>query len=628
MNINDVYELGKYLPLPLRSSAIDKKLSFVLFPHDSKAVLNTSLLFTLGFVLLGLFFATLSVVSTAFVFLQYLFLFFGIIIGVILYLYPTSIYYGHRLGEYNEEMLRAIMRLSTFVSMDSSLEFAFFETADHLHGTLKLQFQDIKHMIQRKDKVTLGDAINKYVDVWNEINPTFVKSLRLLQTASLSKKEDRDAILKETTDTLLLNYTTLGKRFAETLTNNAKKLVSIGVLFPIMTLMLLPLLAVFMPDFIKPPLLAFLYVVFFPSITLLMALNFASKRIQVDTVRIQEAYEYKPLPKVYIWAPALLALVLSVPTIWYVYLILNGTAGDTETLFAVFMGWIMSGGIFGAVYLYSWLYERKYRQLWNDVHEIEQDLPHLLQSFSTYLTLNISTENVIPEVINDYERFGFAKHPVVTAFKKLHHKLLVSKQSIDDIVNKELPRLLPSRKVVQIINQIVSFSSISQKSSARVTKMIREQVMGIYKLDDYIKTLLAESVGLINITTTLLAPLLCAAAVIMSVAIVKSLVFITEQLEAIAAAFGSADTLSLTLVDTSAIINPIFIEVVVGLYLIQTIFTLSLFSTLINVGNDWFKLFQGIKNNAVGFLIYTAILFGGYWFIVRVFFTSVLGVGG
>lgn len=621
-----IYEIGKALPLPLSIASVDKKLKFVLFPYDSKAVINTSLAVFASIFLLGLVVSLFSLLSSAFTFVAYVLFFFGLILGMVTYLYPTSIFYGHRMGEYNEEMLRAIMRLSTFISMDTSLEYAFFETADHLHGTLRVQFQEIKNKLRRKSKMTLGDAINDYVDIWNEVNPVFVKSLRLLQTASLSEKEDKETILKETSDTLLLNYTTLGKRFAEQLTNNAKKLVSIGVLFPIMTLMLLPLLSVFMPEFIKPPLLAFLYVILFPSLTLLMALSFASKRIQVDTVRIQEAYNYQPVPMLYLWIPLGIAAVLSIPTIVYLYQISQGTAGDTETLFALFMGWMMSAALFGAVYLYAFLYERKYRKLWNEVYEIEQDLPHLLQSFSTYLTLNISTENVIPEVINDYERFGFAKHPVVTAFKKLQHKMMTSKKSIESIVTKDLKTILPSRKVVQILSQIVSFSSISQRSSARVTKMIREQTIGIYKLDDYMKTLLAESVGLINVTTTMLAPLLCAAAVIMSVAIVKSLVFITEQLESIASVFGVSGDFSVALVDTSAIINPIFIEVVVGLYLVFTIFTLSLFGVLINVGNDWYKFFESIKNNALGFLIYTVILFGGYFFIVRVFFTGVLGM--
>jgi len=622
MKLIEVYEIGKALPLPFSVSSVDKKLSFMLFPYDSKAVINTAFIALLISLIV---YPLLSLFSD---FLAYLITFIGIVMAIILYFYPTNVYYNHRIGEYNEEMLRAILRLATFVSMDTSLEYAFVETSDHLHGTLKLQFLDIRHRLERKEAKTLGEAIDKYVDVWNEINPVFVKSLRLLQTAALSSQKDRDDILKETTETLMLNYTTMGKRFAETLTDNAKKLISAGVLFPILSLMLLPLLSVFLPEFVRPSMLAFIYVVFFPTLTLLMAMSFSAKRVQVDTVRIEDADEYRPMPGLLLWLCIGIAVVMSVPTLFYLWTVLSGAAGDTETVFALLMGWLMSAGIMGAFYVYAALYRRRYRKLWEEVHEIEQDLPHLLQSFSTYLTLNMSTENVVPEVVNDYVRFGFAKHPVVKAFRRLNHVLLTSKASIEQIVSKQLKHMLPSRKVVHIINQIVSFSKISQASSARVTKMVREQTISVYKLDDYMKTLLAESVSLINVTVTMLAPLLCAAAVIMSMAIVKSLTYITQQLEAIASAFGATTTMGFQIVDTSQVISPIFIEIVVGLYLVETLIILSFFASTINVGNDPYKFFEAVRQNTIGFLIYSVILFGGYIFVVKVFFAGILGVGG
>lgn len=620
MGLQDIYAIGRAIPLPTSMESVDRKLAFILFPYDAKAVINTSLAACASLLVLGVVLAPFSA------FLSYIASFFSVLSGIVLYLYPTSILYGQRAGEYKEEMLRAVLRLSTFVSMETSLEYAFFETAEHLHGTLRLQFLDIKQMLRRKAVPTLGDAIAKYVSVWNEQNPIFVKSLRLLQTAELSAKEDRESILKEVTETLLLNYTTLGKRYTEELTNQSKKLVTIGVLFPILSLMLLPLLSVFLPDLLKMPMLAFVYIIFFPTITLLMALSFTAKRVQVDTVRIQDAAEYASPPTWYLWTAIGIGVVCTVPTLFFLSRVAAGTAGETETLGALIAGWLMGAGIMGGTYLYAFLYERRYRKLWNEVYEIEQDMPHLLQSFATYLTLNISTENVIPEIINDYESFGFADHPVVRAFRRIRHYLLTSKRSITRIVNQELQKLIPSKRVVEVISQIISFSEISQQSSARAAKMIREQTMGVYKLDDYIKTLLSETVSLINVTTTMLAPLLCAAAVIMSIAIVKSLTYITAQLEAIAVSFG-AKAFSFQLVDTSKVIPPVFIEVVVSLYLVLIILILSFFATSINVGNDRYRLFKTIRGNVSGFVIYTVILFGGYIFIVNVLFKGVLGVG-
>ncbi len=616
MVFSDAYKLGKSIPLGWNSKGIEEKLRFVLFPYNSRDVTATAtIVFLVMLIFSGMFWIFIP-------FIAYVFLFLGVISGVVLYIYPHHIFYSQAIGEYNEEMLRAILRMTTYISMDTSIEFAVVETTKHLHGTLRVQFDKITNDLTRKQKMTLGDAIAPYLDIWNNINPTFVKSFRLLQTAALSEQEGRDTILNETIETMLLSYSTLGKRYAEELSDNAKKLITLGVLIPIMSLMIIPLVSIFLPELAQPTILAFVYNAFFPVLTLLMAMNFAAKRVQIDTIRIEEAEEYVPMPSWLGWMAVGLMFVLGIPTIWFITNLEAGSA-NSETIIAIFIGWLLGAGIWIGSYIYSWLYSRRYKKLWNSVYEVEQDLPHLLQSFTTYLTLNISTENVIPEVIDDYRKFGFADHPVVDAFKKIQHKLMTSKQSIMQIAQKQLPKLLPSRKVNQILIQIISFGEISQASAAKISRMVRSQTMSLYKLDDYIKTMLAETIGLINITTTLLAPLLAASAVIMSVAIVKSLVFITEQLQLIANSFGTTD-IGFTLVDTSLVVPPVFIEVIVGVYLIQTILVLSFFSTQVNVGNDKYKFFEAVKSNSVGFLIYSIILFGGYFFVVEVLFKSIL----
>ena len=106
-------------------------------------------------------------------------------------LFRSSIYYTQQLIDYREEMLKAIMKISTYISMQTSMEYAFKETTKDLRGTLKLQFDDILEKLRIKDKVTLGAATAEYIPVWNKINPEFVKALKLLQTATIDRKSTR-----------------------------------------------------------------------------------------------------------------------------------------------------------------------------------------------------------------------------------------------------------------------------------------------------------------------------------------------------------------------------------------------------------------------------------------------------
>jgi hypothetical protein len=111
----------------------------------------------------------------------------------------------------------------------------------------------------------------------------------------------------------------------------------------------------------------------------------------------------------------------------------------------------------------------------------------------------------------------------------------------------------------------------------------------------------------------------------MSLAIVMSLRFITSQLEIIQGAFGGGP-LKLSLVDITNIIPPTVIELFVSFYLLAMVFILSLFSSGVKVGNDTYQLFRTIKNNLLGFVIYTGILFMGYILFKKFVFEAILAV--
>ncbi len=618
MNIRDIYGIGEMVPFDsLRIASWDRKLRFVEFPYDSKAILFTAIILFLTFFLFNVVAAPISE------FLSYTAIFFALASGIITLFYPLNIFYLHAIGKYNEEMLTAVMRLSTYVSMNTSIEHAFYQVTPEIHGILHRQFTHITEQLDRKQKTTLGDALEPYVPIWNEHNPVFVKSIRLLQTASYASADDREKILAEMSETLLWNYTTLGKRYAEDLSNKAKKLIMLGVLFPIMMLMLLPMITIFMPDLVNPSILAFMYIVLFPMITLALSLNFAAKRVQVSTIRIEESQEYRPMGKTLPIILGLVVLGFFIYGLWDVILISEQGSDFSEPVWSLLPAWLAAFSLTMAVIIYGTLYTRRYSSLWNDIYQIEQDLPHLLQSFSTYQTLNLPMENVIPEVVRDYQQFGFGNHPVVRAFEKILLALKTTKKNFVELTKGMLTALIPSPRVNSVLEQMVSFSEISQDSSAKVAGMIRQHTLSIHKLDDYMKTLLSDTLSLINITTTMLAPLLSAAAVLMSIAIVKSIVFIEDQMARIGAAFG-VPNLSLQLIEVDNIISPQLMQFIIGIYLVETIIILTLFATVINIGNDRYSLMNNLKSNMLGFFIYSAILFGGY-ITIQMFFQTTFG---
>ncbi len=619
LGLIQIYEIGKAINYDLKVENLEKKLSFVFFPYSAKAVVFTSAIFLVGGILLSL------LVSPFSGFLSTTIFFFSGIISLVSYLYPFSIFYTHKIMEYSEEMLRAIMHISTYVQTGSSLEYAFMETHKNIHGILKKQFGEIIHSLERKSEMTLGDALNKYVDTWNKVNPQFVKALRLLQIAALSDEAERERLIRETVETIMIDYMVLGKRSAEELSKNTKLLIAGGILLPILSLLILPVAAVFMPELVRPDLVAFVYVVLFPTVVLIAALSFASKRVQVDTIRLEDHKEYTPMPRKYLYLAILIAVVFCVPAIPALAEVLQDPERYLDSFLFFVLAWLLAAGLALSIKTYSNYYMKRYKRIWRHVQEIEQDLPFVLQSFSTYYTLNTPFEKVVDGVIDDYINLGFREHPVVSAFQELKKKIATSKKPLMHILEKESKEIFPSTKIRSVVSQIASFESVSQDSAAKAARTIRQQVINTYKLDDYIKTLLSDTVSLIRISTTMLAPLLCASAVIMTYAILKSLDFITAQLEMITSIFGG-QAMDLQLVDTSQVISPIFIAAIIGVYLLEIVIVLSIFQTQINTGNDKYQIFSSVNSNMISFFLYSIILFGGYFFVNIILFQGILAM--
>jgi hypothetical protein len=403
-------------------------------------------------------------------------------------------------------------------------------------------------------------------------------------------------------------------------------LIGGGVMLPMMSLILLPLVSIFLTDLITTPLLVFIYIIFFPTVLLLMSMNFATNRIQVNTIDLSSSPRFKKLPIIVPFISILIIIVLMIPSLAHIATIDLSTATGAQREFAIESVFIVWLGIFGVavgVALYCYAYAKRNEKLWNEMKETEDDLPHLLQLFSSYLSLNRSFESILTEIEDDYKKHGFRDHPITSMLHEVTQTLQDSKKSILQIMKYDLPRIVASRRVIEVFQRIVLFTEIDQKSAAKSAKMIRSQTLSIHKLDEYIKTLLAETISTVGLTITILAPLLATTATIMSSAIVQSLEFIKQQIGSVLRAFGGGE-LNLQLVDVQKIIPPTIVEFVVGLYFIETVIILSVFLSNVNYGTDKFKIAQTLSKNVItAMFIYTAILFLGHFIFTEIVFAGV-----
>jgi len=274
--------------------------------------------------------------------------------------------------------------------------------------------------------------------------------------------------------------------------------------------------------------------------------------------------------------------------------------------------------------VYIYFYTKLNERIWKEMREVEEDIPHLLQIITSYLVLNRPMESILSDVRKDYIKHGFGKHPVVKILAELEESFFRTKKTLKELVDKKLPEIVASHRLIKIFRRIVHFTDIDVKSAAKSAKMIRSQTLSVFRLDNYLQTLLNDTYATVSVSAKGLAPILASTAVIMSAAIVMSLEFIAKEIEKIAASVGLTD-FTLRLVDPKSIIPPTVLEGIVGIYLLLVLFVLGLFLANIKYGSDHYRIGRTILGTLVaGFLIYSIMLLIGNLLFTTYVFRGVL----
>jgi hypothetical protein len=620
MYFDFVYETGKKIDLGIKIKSWDEKFELVEYPYTSSHVASGALIFFVSFALLAAIFIPIQ-------FLSYLFAFVALVVPIGSVMWAVSINYSQKLVSFREEMLQALLEISNYIILNTSIEASLVYSAENIKGTLGKQLRSIKERIETKQITTLGEALEQYIPLWLKINPDFVKGINLLQTAAIAPKGEKEKIIEEVIETVIISYHDSGKRLTEKLSGQTNSLVSMGVTLPMISLILLPLLTIFLPQTANFTMLLFIYAIFFPTIILFLSMNFATNRVQVNTIDMSSSPLYKKTPQIFYLISVGIALILAIMPIVHIMTIdLNTTIGVQREYSLVSLVTVWSGllGLFLAVELFCYSYFKRNEKLWLELEEVERDIPNLLQIFSSYLSLNRSIESIFSDVINDYKHHGFGTHPTVKILSQLKDSLYNTKKSLLELTENYLPKIAPSKRMASIFQRIVLFSDIDMKSAAKSAKMIRSQTVSTYELDDYIQTLLAETVSVVNMTITMLAPLLATAAIIMSAAIVMSLQFIKEKINSIVMSVGG-QAIELEFIKITQIIPPTLLEVIVGLFFLETAVILSIFLSNIKNGTDKYKIAKTIYENLlISFILFSVLMIIGYLAFTEIIFKGVL----
>jgi hypothetical protein len=159
---------------------------------------------------------------------------------------PNYIASAHRMKASNQ-MVLCVFYVVTYMRHTSNLENAIQFASEHLGGPLALDLKKVMWDLETERFDSLKQALDNYLESWRKYNMEFIEAFHLIESSLLEGEEQRrlgsldralDVILEETYEKML--------HYAHNLKSPITLLHMLGIILPILGLVILPLVVSFM----------------------------------------------------------------------------------------------------------------------------------------------------------------------------------------------------------------------------------------------------------------------------------------------------------------------------------------------------------------------------------------------
>jgi len=259
---------------PKRAADLQESIDICHLTITPSQAIAFSIIFPLLFIILS------SMVSLL-VFDSLFFTLFSICAGVafmfVFNRYPTYLANNWRMKASNQ-MVLCIFYVVTYMRHTSNLENAIEFASEHLTPPLALDLKKILWDVETQKFENVKESLDMYLETWRKWNNEFVESFHLVVSSLYETSEERrlslldkslDVILDETYERML--------HYAQNLKGPITMLHMLGIILPILGLVILPLMVSFMEG-VAWYHIATLYNIILPIVVYVMGKNILSRR--------------------------------------------------------------------------------------------------------------------------------------------------------------------------------------------------------------------------------------------------------------------------------------------------------------------------------------------------------------
>lgn len=569
---------------------------------------------------------------------QILLLLLGIMASTFVFYYTYTM--PHRLAnswrlKASSQMVPAVLYVVVYMKHTSNMERAIEFASQHLDLPLALDFRKVIYDVEIGRFSSIKQSLDAYLETWRDYAPEFVESFHLIESSLYEPSETRRVqILEKSLEVILDGVYEKMLRYSREIRAPLTNIYMLGIILPTLILALLPLASALLQGAIRGIHIFVFFNIIVPFFVFYLTSEILFKRPgghgETSVLELNPDYQKFTSKKPWINAFLIALPILIIGLLPFIFQIdfLTSPLGlksdytfrelglpflQEEKLFDFKISQDKVTGPFGigAIILSLFIplsialfFSIAYRQKTSSLIKAREDTKMLEAEFTNSLfQLGNRLGDGIPAEI------AFAKVAQSTQGQRTSSFFALVNQNIQQsgmsveraIFDRRRGAIIyyPSSLIATSMRILVESVKKGLQVAARSLMSISEYVKNIQKINERLRDLLAEIVSDMKSNMTFLAPLLAGIVVGLSamIAAILNKLTLLSQLEAAEVGSGFSFSAVTDLFDITAVIPPYFIQVSIGIYIIEIIFILTSALITVDSGKDPLKTKYDLSRN-------------------------------
>ena len=578
------------------------------------------------------------------------FLFFLLIMSISFFLYYFVKGYPKRLANQwrlkaSSQMVPGILYIVVYMRHTPNLEKAIAFASQHLEYPLALDFKKVFYDVEIGKFSTIKESLDNYLEGWKDYSLEFIEAFHLIEGSLFEPdNERRISSLERALQVILDGVYDKMLRFTHEVRSPLTNVYMLGVVLPTLGLALLPLASAMVGDFLKWYHVFIMYTLILPfaSFYLTDKIMFSRPGGYGETELLERNPLYKEYKsnKVYLksFLISLPLFIIGLLPLIFQYTFIPGLFGMpmdfTYSQLGLgffgdesFFGFITTSGevtgpfgtgalvlsMFipvGVALFFSLSYRAKTKNLIVERRKTKQ----LESEFNNSLfQLGNRIGNGMPPELA-FGRVAESSQSLITGdfFRRVNYNIRQQGMSVERAIfdpKRGAVNYFPSDLISTSMRILIESSKKGLKIAAVSLMSISQYVKNIQKINQRLKDMLAEIISDMKSNMTFLAPLL-SGIVIGLAAMITSILTKLNVSEIGSAGVGNFQNL-MSIFDVTKMIPPYYLQIAIGIYLIEMIFILTNTLVIIDSGEDKLQKTNSTgRNLKKGMLLYfiTALL--------------------